>query len=106
MSLCNDPPSVRPSVTKFNIGNIPDTVYSNYESWPKGSLWGDLQNDIALGDLDFWSRSQYLPEIWKKPFLNNFDNISDTIHSRILRHRLKVAWWGDLQNDVTLGDLD
>ena len=106
MSLCNDPPSVRPSVTNFNIGNISDTIYNSYESWPKGSLWGDLQNYMTLGDLDFLSRSQYLPEIWKKQFLNNFDNISGTIHCRVVKHGLKVAWRGDLQNDVTLGDLD
>ena len=42
----------------------------------------------------------------KKPFLNIFDNISDTIHSRVMRHGPKVAWGGDLKNDMTLGDLD
>ena len=42
----------------------------------------------------------------KKPFLNIFDNISDTIYSRVMRHGPKVAWGGDLKNDVTLGDLD
>ena len=50
MSLCNDPPAfvARLSVTNFDIDNISDTIHS----LPKGSLLGDLQNDVTLGDLD------------------------------------------------------
>ena len=40
-----------------------------------------------------------------KQFLTIFDNISDTIHSSVMRHGPNVAR-GRLQNDVTLGDID
>ena len=96
--LCNDPqaslsvrPSVHLSVTNFNIGDILDTIYSSYESWPKGSLWGNLQNNLTLGDLDLWSTIQYLLEIWNKSIFVHFDNILDTIQSRVMRLGQKAA---------------
>ena len=34
--------------------NISDAIYwkYSYETWPKSSLWGDLQNNVTLGVLD------------------------------------------------------
>ena len=87
-------PFVRPSVCPFVCDKLKHWqllghyLQQSYESWPKGSPWGDLQNDMTLGDLDlciYW-------KFGKMPFLNIFDNISDTIHSRVMRHGPKVAW--------------
>ena len=61
--------------------NISDIIQS-YDSWPKGSLWRKLQNDVTLGDLDLWWRLQYLLKIWK---IWNLENILDSIHSRVKR---------------------
>ena len=38
--------------------------------------------------------------------LTTFDNISDTIYSRVMTHGQKVACKETLKNDVTFGDLD
>ena len=38
-------------ITLDNLSDIIFLKYS-YETWPTGNLWGDLQNDVTLGDLD------------------------------------------------------
>ena len=60
---------------------------------------------MTLGDLDRHEGHSIDLKFAKKTFLNIFDNISDTIHSRIMRSSPKAAW-GDLQNYGTFGDLD
>ena len=46
------------------LDNLSDTIilkYS-YETWPTGNLWGDLKNDVILGDLDqslYWIVKKY-----------------------------------------------
>ena len=42
----------------------------------------------------------------KNTFLTIFQNVSDTIHSTVMRCGQKSSLGGDLQNDVTLGDID
>ena len=49
------------------------------ESWPKGILWEDLQNDMTLGDLD---QGQGHSIYWKFGKYPLFDNISYIFHSK------------------------
>ena len=69
--------------------DLSDTIYNSYETWPKGSLWGDLQNDVTLDDLDKKSRSHSL-------------SLTLFVGNSIMKLEQKVACGPDLQNFVTL----
>ena len=88
-----------------------------YESWPKGSLWEDLQNDMNWLTLTFSQDHSIYWKLGKSPFLTIFgsrvlmkgqghsvylkvrkylfviilDNISDTIYGRVMKLGLMIA---------------
>ena len=75
-----------PFLITFN--NISDTIHSKVIPWPKGIMWGDLQSDRKLGDLDLQSREQSLLENEKiYPIYLSFFTLSQTlfIGSRVMK---------------------
>ena len=100
VSLCNDPPASVclcvcwcVCVTNFKIGNYSDTIYSRVMKLGQRvacgetfkMIWPRVTLTFTQGHSIYW-------KFGKKPFLNIFDNISDTILSRVMRHSQKVAW--------------
>ena len=79
-------------VTNFNIGNISDTIYSNVLKVGQRVACGETFKMIwhwvtltsGQGHSIYW-------KFKKKPYLTIFDNISDTIHSTLMRRSQKVA---------------
>ena len=56
--------------------NISDTIYwfKSYNTWPTGSLWGDLKNDMTLSDLGFGQGHNVYLKVGKYPFGIILDN--------------------------------
>ena len=98
VSLCNDPMaavllSVCMYVTNFNIGNISDTIYSRVmKVGQRVAYWETFKMIRPWVTLIFCQGHSIYLKFGKKPFLNIFDNLSDTINSRIMRQSPKVAW--------------
>ena len=63
------------------LNNLSDTIYwkYGYKIWPKDSLWGVLQNDVTLDDLEGQGDSRYL-KVRQYPFGIFLDNILDAYY--------------------------
>ena len=85
--------SVHPSVTNFKIGTISDTIYSRVmkvgQKVACGVIFKMIWPQVTVIE------GQSLRIYWKLgkyQFLAILDNISDTFHSRVIKHGPKVAW--------------
>ena len=69
-------------------------IVKSYKTWPKGSLGGDLQRDVTLGDLDWRSRSQPLLESQKMPIFLPLLTISQTVFigSEVMKVGFQLAY--------------